>query len=336
MPTEIDDDATPYADLGPEIVLEAVEALGYVCDGRVLALNSYENRVYRVGLEEGAPLVAKFYRPGRWTDSAIREEHRFSAELFDADLSVVAPMEIEDDTLHWFDGYRYTLFPTQGGHAPELDNRETLRHLGQTLARMHTVGAQAPFAHRITLSIDSHGYDPVDWLLDHRWLPPELEIPFERLTDAVFDHIEAAWARAGGFHTLRLHGDCHPGNILWRDGHAGHGQAHFVDLDDCLTGPAIQDLWMLLSGSAADQRRQFGWLLEGYRAFRDFDPRELHLVEALRTMRLLHFNGWVAKRWDDPAFPRAFPWFEEPRHWESVITQLQEQLAALQEPMSLL
>jgi Ser/Thr protein kinase RdoA (MazF antagonist) len=327
---------TPFADLDPDTVLDAVEALGFDCDGRVLALNSYENRVYRVGIEDGTPLVAKFYRPGRWTDAAILEEHAFAEELRDADLSVVAPLRVDGHSLHEDFGYRYALFPLQGGQAPELDHRDTLRQLGRTLARMHDVGARRPFEHRITLSLDTHGYDPVDWLLDERWLPPELEIPFERLTDALFEHLEAAWDRAGDVHRLRLHGDCHPGNILWRTepGHAA--QAHFVDLDDCLTGPAIQDLWMLLSGSLADQRRQFDWLLQGYREFRDFDPRELHLVEALRTLRLLHFNGWVARRWHDPAFPRAFPWFEEPRHWESVIAQLQEQLAALQEPASLL
>jgi Ser/Thr protein kinase RdoA (MazF antagonist) len=321
------DALAPYADLGPDIVLDAVEALGHACDGRVLALNSYENRVYRVGIEGGPALVAKFYRPGRWSDAAILEEHAFTAELCEAELSVVAPLRMHERTLHLHAGYRYTLFPLQGGHAPELERRDTLRHLGQTLARLHDVGARAPFAHRATLGLDSHGYDPVDWLLDHRWLPSNLEDPFERLTDAIFEHLEAAWERAGDVRQLRLHGDCHPGNILWRD-----DRAHFVDLDDCLTGPAIQDLWMLLSGDSAEQRRQFEWLLEGYRVFRDLDPRELHLVEALRTLRLLHFNGWVAKRWSDPAFPRAFPWFEDTRHWESVITQLQEQLAALQEP----
>jgi Ser/Thr protein kinase RdoA (MazF antagonist) len=326
-----DADPAPYADLGPDTVLDAVEALGFDCDGRVLALNSYENRVYRVGLDDAPPLVAKFYRPARWSDAAILEEHAFTAELRDAELSVVAPLAIDGATLHRHRAHRYALFPLQGGHAPELDRRETLRHLGQALARLHNVGARAPFAFRTALSLDTHGYDAVDWLLDHRWLPAELEAPFERLTDALFEHLEAAFERAGAVRMLRLHGDCHPGNILWRD-----EQAHFVDLDDCLTGPAIQDLWMLLSGDGADQRRQFGWLLEGYRLFRDFDPRELHLVETLRTLRVLHFNAWVARRWSDPAFPRAFPWFEETRHWESVIAQLQEQLGAMQEPPELI
>lgn len=329
--TGLSDAAVPYADLGPDTVLAAVEAIGHVCDGRVLALNSYENRVYRVGIEDAAPLVAKFYRPGRWSDAAIREEHAFTAELRDADLSVVPPLSFNGETLHRHAGFRFALFPLQGGHAPELDDRNTLTRLGQTLARMHNVGAVRPFAHRVSLSLESHADDAIDFLLDGRWLPPELESPFEHLSDALLDHLDAAWERAGDVAFLRLHGDCHPGNILWRD-----DVAHFVDLDDCLMGPAIQDLWMLLSGNSADQRRQFGWLLEGYRSFRDFDRRELQLVEALRTMRLLHFNAWVARRWHDPAFPLAFPWFEEPRHWEALIAQLQEQLAAMQEPIALM
>ena len=325
-----DDDVTPYADLDHQVVIEAVEALGYRCDGRVLALNSYENRVYRVGLEEGAPLVAKFYRPERWTDEAILEEHAFSRELADAELPVVAPQVDEGETLHWFDGYRFALFPTQGGHAPELERRDTLTRLGQTLARIHTVGERAPFVHRGAIDIETHGFSPVEFLLDNDWIPPELEVAFENLTDDLFDHLENAWERVEDFALLRLHGDCHPGNILWRDDHA-----HFVDLDDCLTGPAIQDLWMLLSGGPADQRRQFGWLMEGYRTFREFDTREVVLIEPLRTLRLLHFNGWVARRWADPAFPSAFPWFEDTRHWETVILQLKEQLSALQEPPAL-
>lgn len=325
-----DHDDTPYADLDHQLVIDAVEALGHRCDGRVLALNSYENRVYRVGREDAPPLVAKFYRPGRWTDAAILEEHAFSRELAEADLPVVAPLAEAGETLHRFDGYRFALFPTQGGHAPELEKRDTLTRLGQTLARMHTVGARRPFEHRGALDLETHAFAPVDFLLDEGWIPPELETAFEQLTDALFDHLENAWDHAADFATLRLHGDCHPGNILWRDDHA-----HFVDLDDCLTGPAVQDLWMLLSGSPADQRKQLGWLMEGYCSFRDFDRREWSLVETLRTMRLLHFNGWVARRWHDPAFPRAFPWFEDNRHWETVILQLKEQLSALQEPPAL-
>ena len=306
-------------------MLEAVESLGLQADGRVLALNSYENRVFRVGLEGGPPAVAKFYRPGRWTDAAILEEHAFAAELRAADLSVVAPQAFAGRTLHLAGGHRFALFPLQGGHAPETGDREVLRHLGRVLGRMHAVGARTRFVHRGRLGIDSHGGDAVDFLLDAGWLPPELEENFATLADALLDACDAAWARAGAPAMLRLHGDCHPGNILWRD-----GQAHFVDLDDALAGPAVQDLWML-AGRREDGPAAWRWLLEGYGEFRDFDRAELHLVEALRALRLLHYNAWIARRWQDPAFPAAFPWFCAPRHWESVLTQMQEQLAALHE-----
>ncbi|MBY4598741.1 serine/threonine protein kinase [bacterium BD-1] len=317
---------TPYADLDPDRILDAVESLGLHADGRVLALNSYENRVYRIGIEGEAPLVAKFYRPGRWTDAAILEEHAFAAELLAADLSVVAPLQHAGATLHAFGGHRFALFPMRGGHAPELGDRAVLTHLGRVLGRMHAVGDGQRFAHRGRIGIESHGEDAVHYLLENRWLPPDLEGNFERLAEALFDAMDACAERAGDVHELRLHGDCHPGNILWRD-----GQAHFVDLDDCLTGPAVQDLWML-AGRREDCAKPWAWLLEGYEQFRRFDRRELHLVETLRTLRLLHHNAWIARRWHDPAFPAAFPWFEAPRHWESVITQMQEQLAALHEP----
>ena len=317
---------TPYADLDPDRILDAIESLGLRSDGRVLSLNSYENRVYRIGMEQGPPLVAKFYRPGRWTDEAIGEEHAFAAELVAADLSVVAPIAFGGRTLHPFEGHRFALFPMRGGHAPEPGDRETLRHIGRVLGRLHAVGDGARFAHRGTLGIDSHGIDPVDYLLENRWLPPDLEPNFETLANALLDAMEDSWARAGDVRGLRIHGDVHPGNILWRE-----GQAHFVDLDDTLTGPAVQDFWML-AGRREDCAQPLRWLLEGYEQFRRFDRRELHLIEPLRTLRLLHYNAWIARRWHDPAFPAAFPWFEAPRHWESVITQMQEQLAAMQEP----
>jgi Ser/Thr protein kinase RdoA (MazF antagonist) len=316
----------PYEGLDPGVVIAAVESLGLLCDGRLLALNSFENRVYRIGQETGPALVAKFYRPGRWTDAAIVEEHEFSAELAHSGLSVVAPLTIDSRTLHEHAGFRFAVFPLQGGRAPELGVRENLRHLGQCLGRLHAIGARKPFADRPTLSLAEQGDAAVDFILDGEWLPPELEENFAVLADALLDAAEQRWALAEPVANLRLHGDCHPGNLLWRD-----DQAHFVDLDDCCNGPAMQDLWMLLSGTPAEQQQQLEWLLEGYRVFAEFDPMQRHLIEPLRTLRLLHYHAWIARRWHDPAFPAAFPWFGDPRHWEEVIGQMQEQLSALQE-----
>ncbi|NBD95280.1 MAG: serine/threonine protein kinase [Gammaproteobacteria bacterium] len=317
----------PYDDLGPEVVLDAVDALGLRTDGRLLALNSFENRVWQVGREDGEPVVVKFYRPARWSDEAIEEEHAFSKELADTGLSVVAPLSIEDRTLHRHEGFRLAVFPRRGGHAPEPAHEPTLRILGRTLGRMHAVGSAGRFRHRPELTVAERGREPVAWLIDNRWLPGHLESAFSSLSEHLLEGIEAAFERAGDYRGIRLHGDCHPGNILWRD-----DQAHFVDLDDCLTGPAIQDLWMLISGERADREQQLGWLIDEYRTFHHFDPRELHLVEALRTLRMLYYQAWLARRWDDPAFPAAFPWFGEDRHWENVIGQLREQLAELSEP----
>jgi Ser/Thr protein kinase RdoA (MazF antagonist) len=320
--------ATPFAGLDPDAIIRAIESIGIQCDGRVLALNSYENRVYRVGLEGAMPLVAKFYRPGRWSDEAILEEHAFSVELRAAELSVVAPLTIADRSLHHAGGFRFALFPMQGGRAPEPGDKDTLIHIGRALGRLHAVGAAGAFRHRPTLSIRTHAHEPVEYLQEAGWLPAELEENFLELGEQLIDAIERAFALAGRYQTLRLHGDCHPGNLLWRD-----DTVHFVDLDDALTGPAMQDLWMLLSGERSARCQQLGWLLEGYEVFRPFDHAELQLIEALRAIRLLHYHAWIARRWHDPAFPAAFPWFESPRHWEQVITQMQEQLATMNEPV---
>jgi len=322
---------TPFGELGPDRILEAVESLGLDCDGRVLALNSYENRVYRIGRENETPVVAKFYRPERWTDATILEEHAFSHELLAADISVIAPLRIHEQTLHHDEDLRFALFPMQGGHAPEPGDKETLIHIGRALGRLHLVGASKNFIHREKLSIAKHAEDPVHYLLKAKWLPLELEDNFISLSEQLIDEIETAWQRAGNFEMLRLHGDCHPGNLLWRN-----DTVHFVDLDDALSGPAMQDIWMLLSGSGETRAQQLGWLLEGYEVFRKFNRTELHLIEALRAMRIIHYHAWIARRWHDPAFPAAFPWFESSRHWEGVITQLQEQLVVMQEPVLLL
>lgn len=316
----------PFDALIPERVLEAAEAAGLVTDGRLLALNSYENRVWQIGLEDASPVIAKFYRPGRWTDAAIVEEHAFSAELASSGLSVVTPLVFDGETLLEHAGFRYALFPRQGGHAPEPAHEPTLRALGRSLGRLHTVGRASDFNYRGDISPITLGREPRDWLLANNWLPMHLESAFRTLTDDALAHAESAWQRAGDFRTIRLHGDCHPGNILWRD------SPHFVDLDDCRTGPAVQDLWMLISGERHEREQQWGWLLDEYQVYCDFDARELQLVEALRVLRMIHYQGWLAQRWDDPAFPFAFPWFDDERHWETVVGQLREQLSELQEP----
>lgn len=322
-----DVDSAPYAGLTPDVVLTAVEAVGLRCDGRLLALNSYENRVYRVGLDDAAPVVAKFYRPGRWSDAGIQEEHDFATELAEAELDVAMPLRIDGATLHVHAGYRYALFPCLGGHAPEPGDRDTLKRLGRTLGRLHAIGARRAFAHRPSLDAKTLGRAPVAFLLDNDWLPSHLIEPFRALSAQLLDAVDALLTTYGGFQTTRLHGDCHLGNLLQND-----TTIMLVDFDDAMTGPAIQDLWMIVAGGTDELRQQFGWLLEGYAVFYDFDPRELNLIEALRTMRLLHYNGWIARRWHDPAFPAAFPWFAENRHWETLIGQMHEQLAALREP----
>ncbi|MFP4207036.1 MAG: serine/threonine protein kinase [Wenzhouxiangella sp.] len=321
----INDPGRPFAALQPERVLEAAEALGLVTDGRLLALNSYENRVWQIGLEAADPVIAKFYRPARWSDEAILEEHAFTAELAASGLSVVAPLAFDGLTLHKHGDFRYALFPRQGGHAPEPEDEETLKRIGRALGRLHAVGKSGAFKHRGSISVQALGREPRDWLLENQWIPFHLESAFRTLTDDLLAHVAAAWERAGDYRAIRLHGDCHPGNILWRDG------PHFVDLDDCRTGPAVQDLWMLISGERQAREQQWGWLLEAYSTFCEFDPRELHLVEALRALRMIHYQGWLARRWDDPAFPQAFPWFDDERHWENLIGQLREQLSEMQE-----
>jgi Ser/Thr protein kinase RdoA (MazF antagonist) len=317
---------TPYDQLHPDTVIQAVESLGLVCDGRLLALNSYENRVYQVGLEEGLPLVSKFYRPGRWSDAQILEEHAFAWQVADAEIPLVPPLRINEQTLHHHAGFRFALFERRGGHAPELDRRETLLWLGRFMARIHNVGASETFQHRPALTPARYGVDAAAVIRSDDWLPPHLENAFESLFADLIGAIGAAWARAGDFRAIRLHGDAHAGNILWRDG------PFFVDLDDCQSGPAVQDLWMFLSGESDEMNGQLVDLMAGYREFRDFDSRELQLVESLRALRMLHHSAWIAQRWNDPAFPIAFPWFGEPRYWENLVLGLREQLGKVQEP----
>src|SRR5512142_112345 len=316
----------PYAGLTPDRILDALDSVGIRGDGRLLALNSFENRVYQVWREDAPPVVAKFYRPGRWSDEAILEEHGFVAELDAAEVPAVVPLALDARTLHAFEGFRFAVFPRHGGRAPELEHAGTLEQLGRYIARIHTVGAREPFRHRPALTIESFGEASRDYLLAHGCIPDELREPWQRIAELALEAVRRAFATVH-VATLRLHGDCHGGNVLWTD--AG---AHFVDFDDARTGPAVQDLWMLLSGERTAMERQLARVLEGYESFRDFDPRELELVEALRTLRLIHYAAWLARRWDDPAFPAAFPWFDTQRYWQDRILELREQVAAMSEP----
>lgn len=327
--------APPYAGLTPDTVLGAVESVGFLADGRQLALNSYENRVYQVGLEEDQRgplgearfLVAKFYRPARWSDEQIVEEHRFARELADREIPVVAALEIGGATLHHHAGFRFALFPRRGGRAPELDDPVTLEWLGRFIGRIHGVGATRPFEHRPALDVQSFGIDSRDWLLAHDFIPADLRDAWSGAAALAIEGAQRAFEGAHGIARIRLHCDCHAGNVLWTP-----GGPHFVDFDDARMGPAVQDLWMLLSGDRASMSAQLRHVLAGYEDFAEFDDRELRLVEALRTLRLLHYSAWLARRWGDPAFPMAFPWFNTQKYWQDRVLELKEQVAAMQEP----
>ena len=321
----------PYAGLTPDTVLDALESLDLRCDGRQMALNSYENRVYQVGIEGDLPLIAKFYRPQRWSDAQILEEHSFAAELAAAEIPVVAPLPLNGVTLHHFSGFRFALFARRGGRTPELENADTLEWLGRFLGRIHAIGAIRPFATRPTLDAHSFGRESRDWLLADQVIPPDLRLPWQGAADLALEHVAHCYERAGQVALIRLHGDCHPGNLLWVEEGSERGP-HFVDLDDARMAPAIQDLWMLLPGEREAASRALGSLVKGYEDFCDFDDRQLHLIEALRTLRLMHHSAWIARRWQDPAFPAAFPWFASPRYWQDRILELKEQVALMQEP----
>jgi Ser/Thr protein kinase RdoA (MazF antagonist) len=317
----------PYARLTPDVVLDALESVGPHGDGRLLALNSYENRVYQVYLDEAPPVVAKFYRPGRWTDAQIAEEHSFVRELAEREIPAVAPLILDGKTLHEFAGFRFAAYPRRGGRTPELEDRTTLEWMGRFIGRIHAVGTIEPFVERPALDIESFAFEPRDWLVEHAFIPPDLLEAWKSAVNLALDGVRRCYERAGEIRAIRLHGDCHAGNVLWTD-----DGPHFVDFDDARSGPAMQDLWMLLSGDRAAMARQLADVLAGYDDFFEFNPRELHLIEALRTLRLIHYSAWIARRWDDPAFPAAFPWFNTQRYWQDRILELREQIALMDEP----
>ncbi len=315
----------PYSLLSPERVIDAVESLGYLSDYRLLALNSYENRVYQVGIEQSTPLIAKFYRPGRWSREAILEEHAFTAELAAAELPVVAPLAIDGATLHSDGDFYFALFERRGGRAPELDNLDNLHLLGKLLGRFHAQGAVRDFVARPALSWQQFGREAVDFVVANA-VPADLREAYATVAEQLLAEIKPQLATQQQ-HYLRSHCDCHAGNILWRD-----ERPLFVDFDDARMAPAIQDIWMLLSGNRDEQRRQLDEIVDGYQQFYHFDARQLALIEPLRTLRLIHHSAWIGRRWSDPAFPRAFSWYAQPRYWGDQILTLREQLAALHEP----
>ena len=315
-----------YQGLTPDTVLDALDSAGWRGDGRLLALNSYENRVYQVNLEDGSVVVAKFYRPNRWSGAQILEEHAFATELAEREIPVVAPLAAGATTLHAFGAFRFAVFPRRGGRTPELEDEKVLEWIGRFLGRIHAVGAAAPFAVRPALEIEAIGTEPRQWLLDSGMIPADLREAWETVSAQALERVSEAFQLAGPVRRIRLHGDVHAGNVLW----TGRGP-HFVDLDDARMGPAVQDLWMLLPGDRQGALKSLKALLDGYRQFQDFDARELALVEPLRTLRLLHYSAWIARRWDDPAFPAAFPWFNTQRYWQDRILELREQTAAMEE-----
>lgn len=316
----------PFETLTPSFILDAVESLGYWSDGRTFPLNSYENRVYQVGIEDAEPLIAKFYRPGRWSNEQILEEHQFCFELAEQELPVVAPIVKDGTSLFNSNGFRFALFPRRGGHAPELGDLDNLFILGRLLGRMHLVGAAKDFEFRPSIDVQSYGYDSAAYISEH-FIPAELKASYDSLTRDILQLVDETVARVGEVRQLRVHGDCHGGNMLWRD-----DAPHFVDFDDARMAPAIQDIWMLLSGSRSEQLSQISEIIDGYSEFNDFQLKELQLVEVMRTLRMLNYAAWLARRWEDPAFPRSFTWFNTVRYWSEHILELREQFAALQEP----
>jgi len=331
----------PYETLTPDAVLDALAGIGLHGDGRLMALSSYENRVYQVHLDDAwegnDAVVAKFYRPARWSEAQILEEHSFAAELMAAEVPAVGPLSIGDKTLHRHGDFLFSVSPRRGGRRPELDDDEVLEWIGRFLARIHAVGASRPFESRGAISLDTFATEPHDWLLAHHMIPLDVQATWAaRCQDAMkLIAAQAVLVRPeaqNDFKVLRLHGDCHPGNVLWTPTDRPGGGPHFVDLDDARMGPAVQDLWMLLSGDRAQRAGQLGVLLDGYEQFREFDRRELALIEPLRTLRLIHYSAWLARRWDDPAFPAAFPWFGTSDYWQGQVQMLEEQIEAMQEP----
>lgn len=316
--------AHPYSALTHEVIMDAIESIGFLCDARILALNSYENRVYQVGIEDKEPLIAKFYRPARWSYDAILEEHAFLLELEQEDIPVIAPILVNNETLFTYGDFYFALFPRRGGHAPELSSDDDLELIGRWLGRLHNIGASKPFDHRIKLAGNEDIINASETVLRSGQLPDDYKNVYQSLIRDITAH--TAMIDIKQYPNLRLHGDLHIGNLILRD-----EDLYIVDFDDCIQGPAMQDIWMLLSGSKEENRQQLMVIAEGYEMFRPFPANELPLIETLCTRRIVQHAAWLSQRWEDPAFPEAFPWFGSHRYWSEHILALREQLGALQE-----
>ncbi len=344
----------PFARLTPHHVMDAVCGLGLALDGRITSLSSYENRVYSLPQEDDqATVVAKFYRPTRWSFAQIQEEHAFAAELMAHEVPMVAPLVLKGETLHGVlvsalssealrvkDGdsheaelnFWFSVSPARGGRIPELDDFEVLAWLGRFIARLHAVGQAKEFVTRPVIDVQTHGWGPRDFLLNDFEITPQYKRQWSELTQEALERVEKAFAF--DYQKIRLHGDCHAGNILWTPlDKEGLGGPHFVDLDDARMGPAIQDLWMLSGGSRQEQHSSLSALLEGYESVRTFDRRELALIEPLRTLRMIHYSAWLAQRTGDPAFERHFSWFASEQYWQEQLLALKDQMDRMQEPL---
>lgn len=318
----------PFTELSPDLIIDAVESVGYQCDYRVLALNSYENRVYQIGIEDSDPVIGKFYRPDRWSDEQIIEEHEFTQELAEEEISVVSPLALTDNhTLLNYEGFRFALYPRRGGRAPNVDDLSCLEIMGRHIGRIHSVGGRFVFQYRPVLSIDEFGEWAHEFLLANNFIPESLIPAYDSVARGLLTDVRRVIEEVNFTRNIRLHGDCHMGNVLWRE-----DLPHFVDFDDARTGPPIQDLWMMLSGEREEQQQQLSKILAGYREFCDFNVSQLRLIEPLRSLRIMYHAAWIARRWEDPAFPRAFPFFNTERYWSQHILELREQWANLQEP----
>jgi Ser/Thr protein kinase RdoA (MazF antagonist) len=316
-----------FSALTPDLIIDGLESAGFTVDSGLLALNSYENRVYQFHDEKSVKYVTKFYRPQRWQLDKIYEEHQFSFELAAQELPIVAPLKINDKSLFEYQGYYFTVFPCRGGRIFEVDNLDQLEWMGRFIGRIHAVSSQANFQYRPSFNTDELLLQARETILRSQYVPRGLLTAFTTILDQVIAVAIEQYLPAKNMTQIRLHGDCHAGNILWRD-----EGPHFVDLDDCRTGPAIQDLWMMLSGDRQQQLLQLDTLLMGYDEFFTFETDQLILIESLRTMRLVNYMAWLCKRWQDPAFPQSFPWFNTEKYWEQQILMLKEQMSALQQP----